>query len=275
VQGITWFGRLPVPLPYPYLEGLDLVVNNERTGASYGNIYLLGQTRPGNEGFTGYFFVAALLKVPIATQLIYIAAFFRYFRDPGRRKNFFTSEIFLIAPVIFFTIYYNFFFNTQIGIRYYLVVFPFLYIFSGHLFRDFIKFKLVKKTLVLGLMLYLIISVYSYFPNFLPYFNEIVWDRSQAYRFLADSNVDWGQSSDELSEYLSAHPEAVYAPEGIQPGHIVVSVNQLTGVQGDPKTYQWLRDNFEPVDTISYAYLIYRISPDEIAQVCGASEGCD
>ena len=274
-QQVPGLGKLPVPLPYPYLQGLDLVVKNERTGTSYGNIYLLGQTRPGNEGFIGYFFVASLLKVPIATQLTCISAFYFYIRDHQRRKRFFTDELFLFIPVLFFAIYYNFFFNAQIGIRYYLVNFPFLYVFSGHLFKNFIEFSLAKKTLVLGLMLYLLLSVFSYYPNFLPYFNEIVWDRLQAYRFLADSNIDWGQNSGELIEYLSVHPDAVYAPEGIQAGHIVVSVNHLAGVHVDPETYKWLRDNFEPVDTISYSYLIYQISHEEMAQLCSASEYCD
>ncbi len=268
IQQMPLIGKLPVPLPYPYLEGLDMVIRNERTGASYGNIYLLGQIRNGNEGFIGYYFIASLLKVPIASQLIYLLAILVYVRDRHRRDRFFADELFLFIPVLFFVIYFNFFFNTQIGIRYYLVVFPFLYIFSGHLFKNFNKLATTKKILGIGSMLYLMVSVCSYYPNFLPYFNEIVWNRSHAYRYLADSNIDWGQNSDELSRYLSSHPEAVYAPEGVQAGQIVLSVNQLTGVQGGPEKYEWLRNNFEPVDTISYTYLVYQISPDEIGNLC-------
>ena len=275
LQLIPGLGKLPVPLAYPYLEGLDLVLENESTGASYGNIYLLGQTRPGDEGFAGYYFIASLLKVPIASQLIYISALYFYIHDPQRRKNLFADDIFLFVTVLLFGICYNFFFNAQIGIRYYLVIFPFLYIFSGQLFNGFNAFPVVKKMLALGSMIYLLLSVFSFYPNFLPYFNEIVWDRLQAYRFLADSNIDWGQNSDELTDYLSVHPDAVYAPEKIQSGHIVVSVNQLTGVQGDLETYKWLRDNFRPVDSISYTYLIYQISPEEIEGLCSTIEHCD
>jgi hypothetical protein len=275
LQQILGLGHLPVPLPYPYLEGLDLVLNNERTGASYGNIYLLGQTRSGSDGFVGYFFIASLLKVPITTQLTYISAFYFYVRDRQRRKKIFTDDIFLFVPVLFFSIYYNFFFNAQIGIRYYLVIFPFLYIFSGYLLKNFNELTITKRMLVFGAMLYLLLSVFSYYPNFLPYFNEIVWNRYTAYRFLADSNIDWGQNFDELKEYLSVHSDAVYAPEGIQEGHIVLSVNQLTGVQGDPEKYEWLRKHFEPVDAISCTYLIYRISPDEIEKMCSLTNYCD
>ncbi|MGB7874946.1 MAG: glycosyltransferase family 39 protein [Anaerolineales bacterium] len=274
IQQIPAIKKISVPLPYPYLEGLDLVLNNERTGVSYGNIYLLGQIRHGNDGFTGYYFIASLLKVPIASQVIYLLAFYVYLRDPNRRSRFFADDIFLLVPVLFFTIYYNFFFNAQIGIRYYLVVFPFLYVFSGQLFSDFTRFSNITKRLALGSVAYLLFSVLSYYPNFLPYFNEFVWNRSHAYRYLADSNVDWGQNSDKLGEYLSAHPGAIFAPEEVQSGHIVLSVNDLTGVSGGPEKYEWLRESFKPVNTISYSYLVYEISEDELVGLCVATDYC-
>ena len=275
IQQIPVIGKFPIPLPYPYLEGLDLVLHNEQTGTSYGNIYMLGQIRNGSDGFFGYYFIASLFKVPIVSQLMYLLAYYLYLREAHRRKRFFDDDIFLFVPVVFFAIYYNTFFNAQIGIRYYLIVFPFLYIFSGHLLKDFIKFNRTKKILFLGSIAYLAFSVLSYFPNFLPYFNEFVWNRSQAYRYLADSNIDWGQNSDALGEYLSAHPEAVFAPDEIQSDIIVLSVNQLTGVQGGPEKYKWLRDNFEPVETISYTYLVYEISEDDIVNLCINIDYCE
>ena len=275
LQQIPVIRKIPIPLSYPYLEGLDLVMYNERTGASYGNIYLLGRIREGNNGFPGYYFIAALLKVPITSQVIYLLAVFFYLRDPQRRKYFFTADVFLFVPVVFFTIYYNFFFNTQIGIRYYLVVFPFLYIFSGHLFKNFARFKNTVRLLILGGIVYLLGSVLSYYPNFLPYFNEFVWNRFHAYRYLADSNIDWGQNSEELIEYMSLHPHAVYDPEEIQPGHIVLGVNELTGVSGGPEKYEWLRENFEPVYTISYTYLVYEVSEDDVVSLCSQVANCE
>jgi len=64
----------PVPAPYPYLDGLDWIAFKERTGIGFGRIYLLGETRLG-KGFAGYYMVASLLKVPIATQILLTAAF--------------------------------------------------------------------------------------------------------------------------------------------------------------------------------------------------------
>ncbi|MBS4015003.1 MAG: glycosyltransferase family 39 protein [Candidatus Latescibacteria bacterium] len=265
---------LPVPLPYPYLQGLDLIHHNEQTGASYGNLYLLGQIAE-KDGFTGYFLIASLLKVPIATQIIIFLAFFSYFLKQDRFKNFLTNEFFLLLPVLFFTIYLNFFFNTQIGIRYYLPVFPFLYVFSGRLFLGWENFTAIQKKMSYIAILYLAVSTLSYYPYHLSYFNEIVFDRKQGYKYLADSNIDWGQDKNELDQYLLDHPDTIYNPSNPRSGHFVVRVNDIVGVTTDPNKYAWLRNNFEPVDTIAYSYLVYRISTEEIDQLCTFSNYCD
>lgn len=265
---------VPVPVPYPYLQGLDWMRNTEQTGNLSGNVYLLGKIST-LEGFPGYYFIASFLKVPIATQIILIAACVAYFTHKDRRANLRMNEIFLLIPVLFFTIYFNFFFNTQIGIRYYLPVFPLLYIFSGNLFVGWKNLSIPKKALNFILIAYLFVSVLSYFPYYLSYFNEFVWDRKQAYKYLADSNLDWGQGRNELDQYLLSHPDAVYKPRKVRSGHIIVRVNDLVGVTGDPKQYAWLRNNFEPVDTIAHAYLVYKIFPEEISALCATTTYCN
>ena len=265
---------LPVPVPYPYLEGLDYMRNTEQSGLLSGNVYFLGQISE-LKGFPGYYIVASLLKVPIPTQIILILAQLVYFTQKERRGNFFRNEIFLLIPVVFFTIYFNFFFNTQIGIRYYLPVFPLLYIFSGNLFSGWKDFSVAQKATSWGLIVYLFISVFSYYPYCLSYFNEFVWNRTQAYKFLADSNIDWGQSKNELWKYISEHPDAIYSPRRVRSGRIVVGINDLVGVTVDPDQYAWLRNNFEPVDTIAYTYLIYKISPEDLDELCATTAYCD
>jgi 4-amino-4-deoxy-L-arabinose transferase-like glycosyltransferase len=265
---------LLVPVPYPYLEGFDWMRNTEQTGTLYGNVYLLGRIGTA-EGFPGYYIIASALKVPIATQIILILSFWIYFTQKDRRVNFFKNELFLLTLVAFFTIYFNFFFNTQIGIRYYLPVFPLLYVFAGNLFVGWKNFSFVKKISAWSLIAYLLISVFSYYPYHLSYFNEIVWDRKQAYKYLADSNLDWSQGRNELRQYLAEHPGAIYAPNRVRAGRIVVGVNQLVGVTTDPKKYEWLRNNFEPIDTIVYSYLVYKISPEEIDHLCATTTYCD
>ncbi|HET9429524.1 MAG TPA: glycosyltransferase family 39 protein [Chitinophagaceae bacterium] len=268
------FDYLPVPVPYPYLEGLDWMRNTEQTGSLSGNVYLLGRISP-LKGFPGYYIIASALKVPIATQIILLLSLWVYFTQKNRRCNFFRDEGFLLIAVAFFTIYFNFFFNTQIGIRYYLPVFPLLYIFAGNLFIGWKELSFVKKISAWALVAYLFVSVFSYYPYYISYFNEIVWDRKQAYKYLADSNIDWGQGRNELRQYLSKYPGAAFRPNNVRAGRIVVGVNDLVGVTTDPEKYAWLRNNFEPIDMIAYSYMVYKISPEEIDSLCATTTYCD
>jgi hypothetical protein len=102
--------RLPVPVPCTYLQGLDGVALLERTGAISGNLYLLGEIRYGT-GFTGYFLYASLFKVPIATQLLVLAAIGAYIAR-RRRFDFLRNEWFLIGLILFFALYFNVSFRT-------------------------------------------------------------------------------------------------------------------------------------------------------------------
>lgn len=269
-QAHPGLGALPIPAPYPYLDGLDWVIYRERTSASFGSIYLLGEIRRLS-GFPGYYFVASLLKVPIASQMIVFTALAVYFLDRDRRRGFRSDELFLFAPVLFYSIYFNYFYNAQIGIRFFLVVFPFLYVFSGNLFIHWQRFSVLQKGISAALGAYLLISVLSYYPYYLTYFNEIVWDKTQTYKYLADSNIDWGQSMNEYRAYLAQHPDAVTELDGPAPAHLIININKLVGVVIPPDTYAWLRENFEPVDTLANNFMIYKITPEQIQELCERS----
>ena len=259
------FGALPLPVPYPYIEGLDLVVEHERTGSSYGNIYLLGEVRQG-EGFAGYYFYASLYKLPIATQLVLLAACVAYVAR-RRRFDFLKDEAVLFWPILFFAIYFNFFYRAQIGIRYFLVVFPLLYIFCGSLLAKGVALTRPMATALSTAVGGLILSVLSYYPHFLPYFNELIWDHTQAYTVLADSNVDWGQNDWYLQQYQAIHPDLIDEPDTPTAGTILVGVNRLTGVIGDPDEFRWLREHFTPVDHVAHGTLVYRISESDLERI--------
>ncbi len=264
-DGFSRFSGLPVPFPQPYVEGLDLIRFRERTGVGYGGIYLLGDLR-NSGGFLGYFFTASLLKVPIATQLFILVAIIDYILR-REKSGFLNKEWYLVGPVLFFAVYFNFFFRAQIGLRYYLVIFPFMLVFIGSLFREWEKVFQPKLWLVVTGCTYLFLSVLSYYPHHLSYVNEIIWDRTKAYRYLADSNIDWGQNEAYLTEYLETHSNAIIEPAEPIEGLLIVSVNRLVGVRGGPEQYRWLRDNFEPIGHLVYSYLIYEITLEDLDRI--------
>jgi len=259
IQGkLAAVGFLPVPLPYPFVEGLDWVQHRERTGEGYGRLYMLGELRRA-ESFKGYFIVASLLKMPLASQIIVLLSLAAYLVE-RKSHDFFENEIFLLAPMIFFFVYFNFVFRAQIGIRFYLVIFPLLYVFCGSLVKDWAHIKPAYKYAFGLLLIYLIGSVMAAFPHYISYFNELVWDQKDAYKYLADSNLDWGQAEWLRDQYLAQHPEITVEPSRPTLGKIMVSPNNLVGIVGERDRYLWLRENFEPVDVVADVYLIYEIT---------------
>jgi Dolichyl-phosphate-mannose-protein mannosyltransferase len=277
LQATPIIGNLPLPLPVPYVQGLDLIKFEERMGQGWRNIYMAGNVRVNRgdgtlRGFPGYYFYAAFFKVPIATQIIFLAALFGYFsrRAQPAARRLRREEIFLLIPILVYWIYFNFFFNAQIGIRHVLPVFTLATIFCGR-FLAAPESKLRRYAAVI-LVAWAGISALSYYPHFISYFNEFVPDRKLAYRHLADSNLDWRGNEWYLAEYVRRHPGVIVDPRKPQPGRIVVPVNALVGVNRSPEEYRWLREHFTPVDHIAYSFLVYDVPKEMLPQGGGRSK---
>jgi dolichyl-phosphate-mannose-protein mannosyltransferase len=271
-------GNFPLPLPVPYVQGLDLIKFEERIGQGWRNIYMAGKLRVNRadgtlRGFPGYYFYAAFFKVPIAKQIIFLVALWGYFsrRCQPAARGLRRDEIFLLLPILIYWIYFNFFYNAQIGIRHVLPVFALATIFCGR-FLAGPETNLRRYTAV-TLVAWTAASALSYYPHFISYFNEFVPDRKLAYRHLADSNLDWRGNEWYLTEYLRSHPGVIVDPRKPQAGRIVVPVNALVGVNRSPEEYRWLREHFTPVDHIAYSYLIYDIPKEMVPQSGVDSKG--
>ncbi len=257
-------GNLPLPLPVPYIQGLDLVKFEERMGEAWGNIYMAGQLRVNHHdgtlhGFPGYYFYAAFFKVPIAKQIIFLVALFGYFSRRGQ-QGLRREEIFLLLPILVYWVSLNFFFNAEVGIRHVLPVIILATIFCGRFLAN-PESKLRRYT-ALVLVVWTAASALSYYPHFISYFNEFVPDRKLAYRHLADSNLDWRGNEWYLTDYVRRHPDVIVDPRKPHAGRIIVPVNALVGVNRNPEEYRWLREHFTPVDHIAYSYLVYDVPKD-------------
>jgi hypothetical protein len=267
LQAMPIVGNVPLPLPVPYVQGLDLVKFEERMGQAWGNIYMAGKLRVNHHdgtlrGFPGYYFYAAFFKVPIAKQIIFLVALVGYFASRGQLpRRLRREEVFLLVPILIYWVYFNFFFNAQIGIRHVLPVFALATIFCGR-FLVAPESKL-RRYIAVILVAWAAVSGLSYYPHFISYFNEFVPDRKLTYRYLADSNLDWRGNEWYLTEYIRRHPGVIFDPRKPQAGRIVVPVNALVGVNRSPEEYRWLREHFTPVDHIAYSFLVYDV-PKEI-----------
>ncbi|MBN2490575.1 MAG: glycosyltransferase family 39 protein [Planctomycetes bacterium] len=269
---VGFLGGIALPVPRPFLEGLDWTRDNDVTGKGRGPSYLLGETRRGR--FDGYYLVVLLYKIPIPVSLLVGLALVRYVR---RRRTFRFSrdEVCLILPAAFFVTYLNFFSSAQLGIRHLLMVLPLLHVLCGSLLRDGTAVGRRLRWAIGMLACYLVVSVMSYYPHFLSYFNELVLDRKMAYRVLADSNLDWGQNEKYAFEYVRRHPGTHLNPKIPFPGRALISANILLGIE-KPAEYPhnwWLRQNLQPVAHVAYSYLVVVIPPEAVHEILKARSG--
>ena len=179
-------------LPESYLYGLADV----KLTANYYTSYLLGKVYAHDVWF--YFPVAFLIKSTVGVlallllTLIVIAT---------RRLNCWREILFLVVPVIFYlavalTVGMN------IGVRHILVVYVFLYVLIVGAAWALIR-RSRKWAYAVGLLVLVhAASSVKAFPNYIPYANELWGGPSQTYKYLTDSNADWGQQLKSIKQYL-------------------------------------------------------------------------
>jgi hypothetical protein len=287
--------QLPIPIPYAYLPGLDFGKYKQETGFDSGIPYFLGKLSfeyDNVEGFQikaakEYFLLAFLYKVPITTQILIVLSVVSLLVE---RKNldFGKNEAFLVIPSLFYLVFMSFS-TAQLGIRYILMIFPFLFVFSSRVVRGWNARRARYRLFVICLVIYLLVSNLSYFPHYISYFNELVTDRKMSYKILADSNLDWGQNYNYLKQYLQSHPNALFIrydgdgklnltvgdknvePEQVSIGNpinlLVVEANQLVGVTTDSNRFFWLKSSREPIDHLAYSYLIFKIDAQDAPDI--------
>ncbi|MBX3020238.1 MAG: hypothetical protein KF799_01065 [Bdellovibrionales bacterium] len=184
---------LPVPLPQDFVLGFDAQVGDTETG-EFSN-FLLGQW--SREGWWYYSFVALLLKENILTLLLLIAAPFVLVR-----RGFSTGMCWALATVFLIALPMIFANPLQVGIRYLLPVFPFVFIIVGYVLDQILR---LKPKVAYGLMAVLFVvwtgSAVWASPSHLSYFNALADRLGPHEDLLLDSNLDWGQDLYRLREW--------------------------------------------------------------------------
>ncbi len=254
----SFIGSIPLPLPQPYIQGLDWTTNMNELGAGDPNVsdanYLLGEKRTGT-GFWYYYLVIFTFKTPLAALLLLISAIiFLFVRKkmeghPG-------TMLFLLGLIFYFLLVLGIQNNVQIGIRHALMVYPFLYVLCGFIVNTTFFQKRIK-LLTTVVIVYSLATYYYFFPNLISYSNEFIPIKKDAYRIMADSNLDFGQGWYALEKYRKENPDVqVISPEPKQ-GTFVIGVNDYLDLKGDHK-YSWVY-SIKPDEQINHCFLLIRI----------------
>jgi hypothetical protein len=106
----------------------------------------------------------------------------------------------LIPPALIFIL------STQakvnIGLRHILPVYPFLFVLASRLATVQLRRGWAVPFAIGIPIIFTAISSLRITPHQLAYFNEFVGGPDQGYRYLGDSNIDWGQDLRGLKKYM-------------------------------------------------------------------------
>ncbi|MBN1180143.1 MAG: glycosyltransferase family 39 protein [Anaerolineae bacterium] len=304
---------LPFPVPMPsHLLPLFKLQEHMREGHS---AFLMGQNY--HHGTWAYFPIAFALKTPPLTLALLLATpvglALRRLSSPGWR-----DELALLAlPILYFTLSLTS--GINIGYRHLLPVLPFVFVWVGRVANCEVRirncelriasrepkplipnsqfltrhshFPLRNGLLIAALTLYATTTL-TLFPWHLAYFNIFAGGPDGGYRYLVDSNLDWGQTWMALHDYVDAHgidafglsqytindpraygldytplPPWPDAPPVLPrrfnpaPGIYAISSTTLQGVVvADSEMFDYFR-NLEPTARIGHAMFVYEIDP--------------
>jgi 4-amino-4-deoxy-L-arabinose transferase-like glycosyltransferase len=253
--------RIPVPLPLLYTRGFTHQYSIVQAGFPG---FLMGEH--SRTGWWYYFIIALAIKTPPALHVAVVAALVLVAAcksHPLRTQGAGMSAVVLPPLVLLF--YASFLNHINIGLRYVLPVLPFLQIAAGALVAGTTCLPTHRRIAGAAVALCSVASALSVYPHYLEYFNSYIGGPRNGYRYLIDSNLDWGQDRLLLRRYVERSAVPVKVEPGCEPatGLIAVSANTLQGIYGDTgECYRWLKP-YKPVDYVGYSWLIFDV-PDSL-----------
>jgi hypothetical protein len=163
--------------------------------------YLLG--RVSSTGLWWYFPVSFIAKSTLAMLALLLGGVGYAYRYKDRLLTS-VKALFLLAPVLL-TLALASASRFDIGLRLIFVIYPSLFILAGcvmvYVLRNFKRAYVV----LAAVAAYYVLTLVSAYPNYLAYSNELFGGRQNSYRYLADSNLDWGQGLPQLKTYAEQH----------------------------------------------------------------------
>ncbi|HEY4309295.1 MAG TPA: glycosyltransferase family 39 protein [Pirellulales bacterium] len=255
---------LPCPLPSAYLNGLDVQQRDFEQGLYS---YLNGCRR--QNGWWYYYLVAFSVKSPLGHLIILVVSLGTIIY-----KRMSIPSLLWATPLVIFTAA-----SCKTGytnhLRYILPAYPFYCVLAGVLFAEQNQ-RLRRCALVAGL-LGVSISIASccyHYPNWLGYFNETVGGPQNGWKYLADSNVDWGQDWLELKRWLDRNSRttaihvalagvvdpAIYLEARYPLPHAGMGGIAIVDAHNLMLDYSWLMDQ-QLVSRIGTSIFVFKVNP--------------
>ncbi len=235
-------GLLPwlrLPLPADFLTGFDICMAHERSRGW--SVLILGRSFP--DGVSWYFAVSWLLKTPLALIAALVAGLALAWRA---RRALEPAGVALLANLALHLFYFSFLFRAQIGYRYVLMAVPLVALLAaaGWSARGVSR---VLTASACGVALLAALEALPYLGNTLALTNALVQPKREAWRYLTNSSLDWGQNDEKVAAWVARRR---FAPVHVEPTHIrpgvnVIGLNVWAGA-GQARQHAWLRAHVRP-----------------------------
>ncbi|MBN1105172.1 MAG: glycosyltransferase family 39 protein [Deltaproteobacteria bacterium] len=270
----------------PYLTGMEM--QKEIIGEGL-PAFMNGRVSKHGGWWTYYLFAFAV-KVPIPFLLVLAAA---VFTGRGVTSSPSPGVLWLLIPVLVIFAAFSSLTRVNVGFRYVLPVLPFLMVLGGRVALLWRGKKAVFGLVAAPLMIWTLVESFFIYPHYLAYFNQIAGGPGNGYRYLVDSNLDWGQDLKGLKAYMdergmgtihlsyfgSADPgqyaidykalpsflplSAGCAPAPLRKGDLVaVSATNLYPLYVDLGELSAYLRSISPVAHVGHSILIYRLGRD-------------
>ena len=254
----SWY-RLPMLIPEGWMQGVDLLQYHAEIGPGFetnpfAGVYVNGVY--SKDGVWYYYLLVSLVKFPIGILFIAtvsIVVFFKRFR----RQGYLSKYQFLLAPIIVYFIVMSFLNPFQIGVRHLLIFLPLVYLGLGYL--AVVRWWKYRNAFVTAALFFSVLSVAGYYPDLIPYTNELLADKKKVHEFIYDSSIDYGQADSHYKQYIQDHPKYKFAPQQPSVGKFIVPARFVMD-EWDTYTapYKWLR-NYQVTGVYRGVFLLYDI----------------
>ncbi|MEW6557985.1 MAG: tetratricopeptide repeat protein [Elusimicrobiota bacterium] len=266
-----------------YFYGIKQIFDITKTG---GNVFINGKVYPYGRWYFYLFVFLVKNTTPFLVLLFGMIFLFILKKNPQTK---FKAIFLLILPVTLFVV--SSFARRQMGIRYILPVYPFLFVAAGSILMNF---DIKKAGMIIPLILWMLVNNARVYPHYLTFFNELVGGSKKGYRCLV-YDLDAGQDLKGLKKFLKPGDEVVLSYSGCaRPEYYGIDC-QYAGAASDirlnrkvekinslnPKrellavsalflqmartdrgfVYSWLRE-YQPIDIIGNTILVYDITAD-------------
>jgi tetratricopeptide (TPR) repeat protein len=184
-------------LPNAFVQGFVYA----QTSARHMPAFLAGSI--STDGWWYYFPIAFLIKTPSALILMFAIGLVVYARR--RRELSVANELFVLVPaVVFLGVAMSS--GINLGLRHILPIYPFVLLIAAAAANELMSARRVAGRVALAVVsVFWLVRFADHYPRTLTYFNVFVGGSANGYKYLVDSNLDWGQHLKLLKRWMDGN----------------------------------------------------------------------